>query len=379
MGKKSHLKIIQQGSKNIREWLKINSGKKLDISNMIVELIDFTKINFKNINCDGTFFSDCKFYKTNFRKVHLKQAEFSSDFDQVQFKNTVFENCVFFGTMKKCNFQNSMIYARFMKNIIESDFTNATFVLCKMHTKTIENCCFKNSLIQISNFNSILFYNVDFLNARIDSCGFDNCNFNNCKNLSTIECESPSSISFDTISNTFSNNASFSPDFKLFVEKSGIPEEIFTEIPRILKRRKYYSTFISYGSPDFEFARKLHRDLTEEGVPTWFYPFNKTLGRRIWHEISEKRMTADRMIVICSIRSLIRDGVKKEIEEQIDENPEKLIPISLDMSWKEEGFEVRRGGRDLKPWLIERNYANFEKRENYDEEFKRLLDALRIP
>lgn len=43
------------------------------------------------------------------------------------------------------------------------------------------------------------------------------------------------------------------------------------------------------------------------------------------------------MIIICSMRALIRDGVRKEIEEQIDDNP-KIIPISLDNDWKYEGF-----------------------------------------
>jgi len=44
------------------------------------------------------------------------------------------------------------------------------------------------------------------------------------------------------------------------------------------------------------------------------------------------------MIVICSSESLIRDGLLKEVEEQIDEDPDKIIPISIENLWKEKVF-----------------------------------------
>ena len=56
--------------------------------------------------------------------------------------------------------------------------------------------------------------------------------------------------------------------------------------------------------------------------------------------------------------------------------PEKIIPISRDKLWKEPGFKVTRGTRDLKPFLMERNYANFEEDSDYKKELNRLLKAL---
>ncbi|MBI4504552.1 MAG: hypothetical protein HY691_03375 [Chloroflexi bacterium] len=75
----------------------------------------------------------------------------------------------------------------------------------------------------------------------------------------------------------------------------------------------------------------------------------------------------------------MRDAVKKEIEEQIDEDRDKIVSISLDDDWRQPGFEVRRGqGRDLKPFLLERNYADFADPSRYDEQLAVLLDkALR--
>lgn len=80
------------------------------------------------------------------------------------------------------------------------------------------------------------------------------------------------------------------------------------------------------------------------------------------------------MVVLCSVAALVRDGVLKEIEEQIDEDPDKMVPISLDNLWKERGFRVMRGDRDLKPLLLDKNYADFAKLP-YEEALAQLLRA----
>jgi len=82
------------------------------------------------------------------------------------------------------------------------------------------------------------------------------------------------------------------------------------------------------------------------------------------------------MIVLCSAKSLIRDGVLKEIEEQIDEDPDRIVPISLDNLWKESGFSVKRGQRDLKPFLLERNFADFTDKPTYENSSRKLLKGL---
>ncbi len=82
------------------------------------------------------------------------------------------------------------------------------------------------------------------------------------------------------------------------------------------------------------------------------------------------------MVAICSAHALVRDGFLKEIEEQIDEESDKLVPISLDDLWKQPGFKVMQGTRDLKPFLLERNYADFANLP-YEEAFERLLKGLR--
>ena len=154
----------------------------------------------------------------------------------------------------------------------------------------------------------------------------------------------------------------------------------YPQIPKIASG-KYYNCFISYGQPDQKFAERVKKDLEQLGVVCWFYPHDYTPGEKVWNEIKEKMRQAEKVLVICSAKSLIREGFLKEIEEQYDMGADKIIPISLDNLWKEKGFQVKRGNIDLKQSLLERNYAEFSYRPGpkYSEALKMLLSALRKP
>lgn len=161
-----------------------------------------------------------------------------------------------------------------------------------------------------------------------------------------------------------------------FLRGCGVPPELQDALPSIMAKVKYYNCFISYGEPNLEFARKLRQELDARGVSCWLYDADSTVGERSWKEISQQRRKADKLVAICSAEALVRDGFLKEIEEQIDEDHDKLVPISFDNLWKHPGFKVVRGTRDLKPFLLERNYADFANL-SYEEAFKRLLKGLR--
>ena len=54
-----------------------------------------------------------------------------------------------------------------------------------------------------------------------------------------------------------------------------------------------------------------------------------------------------------------------------------MVPVSRDNIWSEPGFQVMRAGRDLKPFLLDKNYADFSDGSLYEESLQRLLKALR--
>ena len=206
---------------------------------------------------------------------------------------------------------------------------------------------------------------------------FGDCDLSSAKGLDSVAHRGPSTIGIDTLIASFRGAGNrLTPELETFFRGAGVPKNLLAELPRILAEVQYCTAFICYGEPDLSFTQGLYQDLTAKGVSCWLYSMDATPGKRTWKEIVERRREAEKMIVLCSAGALVRDGVLKEVEEQIDEDPDKMLPISLDNLWKEGGFKVMRGSRDLKPFLLERNYADFSDPASYEKSLERLLKGL---
>lgn len=114
------------------------------------------------------------------------------------------------------------------------------------------------------------------------------------------------------------------------------------------------STFISFGGPDQAFAKRLVDALKARGVETFFFPDDAVPGEKL-HRVMWKVNAYDRVILICSARSLDRNGVLNEIEQTItrearDGGASYLIPITLDdfvfSGWNPERADLAQTIRD---------------------------------
>ena len=215
--------------------------------------------------------------------------------------------------------------------------------------------------------------------ARVVASAFARCDLSAVAGLETVQHEGPSSIGTDTLLATYRGAGNrLTPDLRGFFIKAGVPASLLDALPTIAGQIRYHTAFVAYGEPDRAFAEGLYNALQSRGVICWMYAMDATPGEPTWHEIGRKRREAGKFIVLCSVAGLVQSGPKKEIEEQMDDDPDKIIPISRDDLWKADGFEVRRDGRDLKPFLVERNWADFSRRADYATAFEKLLKALEL-
>jgi hypothetical protein len=182
----------------------------------------------------------------------------------------------------------------------------------------------------------------------------------------------------DTLIASFRGAGDRLPELLTFFRGAGVPEELLKEVPRIVAEIKYHSCFISYGQHDLEFAKKLTEDLRAKGVSCWLWETDKTVGQRTQHEIEEKLEEYEKIVVLCSIHSLLGNGIRREIDRQLAKDPDKLVPVSLEEGWKHDNYKVDCLGTDLKPFLVDRNYADFANKP-YDEALEELLKGLRRP
>ncbi len=358
MANPEHVDIVKQGVEKIRKWIELNPGILLDLQSANLsganlsglDLLDPIKGFLTKVDLSGANLAEADLANTNLPWVNLSGADLSKAF----LLNANLNDANLSGT----NLAGAIL---FMSNLSRTNLSEAEL--------------FRAGLFGANLFQANLF-RAELSEAKSSNTSFSNCDLSSCSGLDKVEHESPSSIGVDTLLMTLRGaGGAFTKEQLAFFKGAGVPEELLNALPRIIAEVKYSNCFISYGQLDGKLATKLREDLTASGITCWLYELDSTPGVRTWQEISMKRREAENMVLLCSAEALVRDGVLKELEEQIDENPDKIIPISLDDLWKHPGFRVMRGQRDLKPFLLDRNYADFANME-YAEALKRLLRGL---
>ena len=166
------------------------------------------------------------------------------------------------------------------------------------------------------------------------------CDLNQCTGLESVRHHGPSSIGVDALIASFRGAGSqWTPELETFFRGAGVPDELLRALPDVVRDIRYYTCFIGYGEPDRAFAETLYSDLLAKGVSCWLFSKDATPGERSRKEIAERRRTAEKMIVLCSAKAFLdSDNFKNEVEDQIDEDREKIVPVSLDDIWTKPAF-----------------------------------------
>ncbi len=268
-----------------------------------------------------------------------------------------------------------------MANLSGADLSGCTLDLARLDGAVLTNADLSDASLSfalIAFAGSHGLSNANFAGARFQGTLIAACDLRACSGLANAVHVGPIFVDISTIAqSSTAPDGQVTADVKTFLLNAGVDLKVVEAVPRIATEAEYWSCFICYGDPDLDFAQRLARDLRAKHAPCWLYSMDSTPGQVTWQEVGLRRRQAGKMIVLCSAQSLIRDGVLKEIEEQIDEEPDKMVPVSLDTTWTQPGFRVVRGQRDLKPSILQRNYADFSDNSKYPKSLGKLLKALK--
>ena len=189
----------------------------------------------------------------------------------------------------------------------------------------------------------------------------------------------PSTVDYASIIHSISG-----PNLKEFLRRAGMPDvfiEYMISCARSLNPEEMFSlmqsTFISYGTPDEPFARRLNDALEERGVTTFFFKDDAPPGEML-HRVMRKGVNEhDRVILICSRESLDRPGVLNELEETLaresrDGGQTYLLPVRVD-DYVLNGWNPRNA--DLAQAVRDRVIADFS-RHHVADEFEAALAKL---
>src|SRR5438876_9225455 len=328
-----HLAIFKSGVDAWNNWREEHPEIQPNLSHADLAGKDLTSINFKNAVLTGSNLLQSTLTKANLVEANLSYALlFEANLETANLtRSDLMGADLAFSKLKEANLSQSVL-------------RHANLTGCDLSGGILRKADLMYTVICSASLIGVDVTSASFLETIIVDTDLTKA-----KGLATCEHLGPSVIDYRTLlkSKTLPQT---------FLKACGIPFEIIEALMRAKGKFVSYSTFIGYGEPDRTFAERLHLNLSTRGVSCWMYSLDATVGKPTWREITEKRRSADRIIIICSAKALRRPGVLKEIEDQIDDDPDKLIPISVDNRWKQEGFNVVRGVRDLKSFLIERNY-----------------------
>ena len=373
MANPEHVEIVKQGNSVLREWQKANPDQLLDLSGASLSGAELQHEWLENADLSNADLSGAALYEAHVPRANLTGANLEGA-----------------NLVRLRAFETSFKAARFSSaelthaNIQYSDLEDAKLIGAQLGGAdlgwgTLKNADLSGAKIRGTRLVSVDLSGTDISSASLGATVFSGIDFSDLVGLSACIHEGPSRVDIDSLIATFRGAGNkLTGELRDFFHAAGVPPAIIRELPRLVAEVTYYSAFISYGDPDKDFANRLYQDLLGRGVSCWLYEMDSTVGKRSWEEIGAERRNADKMVVLCSHRALVRDGMLKEIEEQIDEDPEKLIPISLDDDWKHSGFKVLRAGHDLKPFLLNRNYADFANL-SYEAALERLSAGLTRP
>lgn len=407
MANPEHVAVVLKGAAYIEEWRKKHPGQILNLSK-----VDLSGANLFGANLSKANLQDARLVRVNLVKANLSKAKLSranltsadlaiADLSDVDLSKATLE----WAALMKANLSRADLskvqagYSNFvMADLSEAKLSGADLFEADLSNANLSRTDFSGADLSYANLKFAKFHETNFSNTNLTGANLSHINapdviLTGAKmgfttivrsnlaqgvGLETVKHEEPSNISIDTLILSFrAGENRFTSELETFFLNSGVPKELLDALPRILAEVQYCTCFVCYGQPDLGFAERLVKDLKARGVSSWLYSMDYTPGEKTWGEIIQKRREAEKMIVLCSASALIRGGVLKEIEEQKDEDPDKMVPISLDNLWKESGFSVKRGQRDLKPFLLELNYADFTDESTYNKSLRKLLKGLK--
>jgi len=380
MADPAHLEIAKKGAKAVARWGDSHFGDSMDLSEAELSEAklreaDLRKANLIGANLTGANLGWAILCWADLSGAHLTGADLRwVDLGWANLRWAHLTGANLRGAdLRRTNLSGANLSGA---NLSEADLSGANLRVADLSKADLSGANLIGADLMRANLTGAI-----LTRARCHGTTLGDCDLSECRGVEMVAHAGPSTIGIDTLLRTArAGGGSLAPAVQAFLLGAGVPRELLDMVPALLKEVRYYSCFIAYGGLDNVFAQKLYEDLKARGVSCWLFDADARVGRPVWGEIGKGRREADKVIITCSADSLLSDGLLKEIEETADEDPSKLVPISLDNIWTAEGFKVEKGLRDLKPFLDNPIYADFvgwEKNEKiYQKGLEKLLKGL---
>lgn len=384
------LRLLRSGKRGIytwnqvwREWIEkqkpispISEDVFYDLSGADLGGLNLSDADLSFMNLAGANLRRCicthsDFFRADFRDADLSEIiALLADFRCARFDRGKMERSLFAKSdLSHSTFRSAKMWGAVLSG---SDLSKTHFDHANLHTASFHHSILTQAHLTGANLDKAGLWNTHLVDTDLGPlCSFD------------LRHDGPSHVDWRSILKSV-----HAPRIIDFLVATGMPQLLATYLVEMARSYSdtekailLQTTFISFGGPDIEFARKLHASLTKNGVVTFFFPEDAEPGARLSSTMNRGVHEYDRVILICSKASLTRPGVRNEIQLTLDREARegasnRLIPIALDdfvfTDWWPERPENSRAVQD-------RVIADFRDPDKFTSSLSKLLIALKKP
>ncbi len=363
-----HLAILKKGVKEWNKWREEQKYLRPNLQEAILPSFDLSDFNLSWCNLNGALLN-----KANLRYANLTGALlFGAQMNEADLTDAK----LYSGDLRNAYLNDAILR---QAKLSEADLShaklrnarveNAILYAVNLYYSNFQDATLQGSNLRFANLTKTILRNTNLTDCVLDETIIGLNDLSNCKGLDTVKVKGPCVIDFETL--RASKNI---PEDFLF--RIGLPRDYLNYLPALISQNPIqlsHSVFLSHSSEDREFADKLYKYLTSNGVRVWYDQRKIKPGDKIGKHVEKAINLYDRMIIVCSENSLMKTlWVKKELEEAYrkelkllrkhKKKIETIIPIRIDDyvmdETKNEDFLRLRGYHigDFTDWQNEESF-----------------------
>ncbi|OLS26851.1 MAG: hypothetical protein HeimC2_13840 [Candidatus Heimdallarchaeota archaeon LC_2] len=323
----------------INKWNKWKKGYNNFVLNCLQQNLPFHKLKLKDLDLHNLIINR----NEKIGNIHPTERTYLDmrdiDFSWLEFDNVNFDHLDLHGS----NFSHT--------NMMKIEFNyckleNANFIFSGLILIRFEGCNFRNTSFQLCVLDVAKFFGfseddneVNYHKSIFSTVDFVSFNLTKALNINTIFHRRKGAVDYDTL--MISKN--LPPSFYFGY---GISQMFIDNLPSLQSTSiSFYDCFISYAEIDEQFSKRLYDGLTSAGIRCWRWKEDLRYGQTIRYGIESSIKKHEKLILILSKDSLESQAVIDEIDAGIYQENELrktnktydyIFPIMLDktiMSW----------------------------------------------
>jgi hypothetical protein len=351
MASAEHLEELKKGVVSWNRWREQHPS-----------YLDLRKANLINANLAGADLYGVDLSLARLGRANLAKADLRrSDLSQAG---------LYQATLTKAKLLDAKLLGT---NLREADLRGANLSGAKLLATDLQRTQLNRINLTFASLAGVSLIEADLGNANFGATSLCRLDLRSVAGLETVRHSGPSFIGIETLY----ESRGMIPE--VFLRGAGVPDAMIAYAKSLVANPiEYHTCFISYATPDQQFAERIYADLQVNGVRCWYAPQDLKIGQKFYDRIDESIHLHDRVLLILSRHSIKSSWVQREVtaamEREDREKRQVLFPIQIDEAVT---LSSKSWAADIRRQYLVGNFTSWKDHHSYQKSFARVLRDLR--